>query len=483
MRPPPLTSLAAGVTVTTVLLLLSSDLGGVSTTLSALLPPLDDNPPVYEAALPSCNWSVASTRGVAWLPPAAYAPAIHLRNLSSGVGGAIAPSNSTLLRLTLAEPGDGCPPGPLDWLSQRAVVAALADRHVVWFGDSTSRYQYLNLVRFLHTGYWTGDLPNLEAHNQWSPHWEEYFAGACAFFEGHLACDATPPENAVNRRSEAYYYRHRGRRLRLTFVFYRGPRPNGLNNITFHPPAAVNAWCDSSAASGTAASSNHPLGGAALTPRAASSALSAAAEDIRMVGQAASSIPVAPLPVPPPLEHGDPCYPTPCTKGGCDGGATDKLLYFPSFETDRAAAFLKADTVILSNSMHSYVSKGGKDNREANWVVGQVERLVAALGRGNVVWRSNPMLRSGFSVMNDPPLLLERMRHAGAVIHDVTPLTYPLEADSTPLEKVREARSPYWNDGWHPSRFVYRGLNEALLAVLLPALPPTPTVPRRLWGE
>jgi len=68
-------------------------------------------------------------------------------------------------------------PFAIDYNNARA---CLRDKHIVFMGDSLTRYQYLNFIQWLRRGNWTTPVPRLEHPGDWiAPdfdHWNFFYA-------------------------------------------------------------------------------------------------------------------------------------------------------------------------------------------------------------------------------------------------------------------------------------------------------------------
>lgn len=121
----------------------------------------------------------------------------------------------------------------------------LKNKHIVFMGDSLTRYQYLSLVHYLETGSWFAltDKPLLENEKEWE-NWEMFYQGTNARLNGHEICgcyrhpygwiiDANPMEDR--------YYFDPVRKLRITFLLFFG------SFKTVHPsPQFLNVGCSTS---------------------------------------------------------------------------------------------------------------------------------------------------------------------------------------------------------------------------------------------
>ena len=82
---------------------------------------------------------------------------------------------------------------------------SLQHKRIVIIGDSVTRYQYMNLINFLHFNSWISERPWIEWEHEWIKHdgivngsdgrllgdWQEYFVGTSARFGGAEFCDCS----------------------------------------------------------------------------------------------------------------------------------------------------------------------------------------------------------------------------------------------------------------------------------------------------
>lgn len=148
---------------------------------------------IAEAAF--CNYThlVASPQGVTWAGPWSAKRPSHRECALDAFEG---------------ERGRG--------LAQRC----LERRHVVFIGDSLSRYQYLSLVHFLEYGTWEEpDAPgkSITYREGWGEDWNDFYRLSSEHLRGHEQCDCFRGRMPwVENR----YYRHGG--LSVTFVGWFG---------------------------------------------------------------------------------------------------------------------------------------------------------------------------------------------------------------------------------------------------------------------
>ena len=464
------------------ILLLELDVPLVDTLTHALAStsrPDTVNDEAFTAAVTACTRSTESPLGE-WVAPPLYA---GLGREAGGVADKL-PHNLTQRRLHLSRlpttANNTCPDGPLDWLSHAGVLDALQGKHILFLGDSVTRFQFLNLARFVHTGWWTGPLPNLEVTFDFGGGWDAFSSMHGELFGGAQACDCSPYwANGLPHRIESHYYRARG--VRLSFAFARGPGAN----ISMHEPTLVNAFCNNAslvphrpdvAAVGLIETKQYKR-----SPTAAAAAAAATAE-AAAGGWGVTGRQDAPVPPPAPLPPLDSCMPPPCYARGNCGTEGAQVVTYRSWQAPDLVKMLGATDVVFSNTFANYVVGAARENE----TVAVVGALVSALGKGHVVWKSHTPQRHvvgrrhgcrahGGAMQSE---VLERgLREGGALMFDAFRLLLPLCDDrdapgvdtvAIGQDDVHHGASLGWSDTMHHHPFVYRGMNEALLALWLP---------------
>lgn len=71
----------------------------------------------------------------------------------------------------------------------REARACLTGKHVLFIGDSLTRYQYLNLVNFLENGHRADHAPHLVEEFQWNDWVTFYTESGRERLNGHEICD------------------------------------------------------------------------------------------------------------------------------------------------------------------------------------------------------------------------------------------------------------------------------------------------------
>jgi hypothetical protein len=64
----------------------------------------------------------------------------------------------------------------------------LSNKRIIIIGDSITRYQYLNLISFLHLGSWYSSFPYLTREKDWKS-WKDFYAGTTNRFGCTAVCD------------------------------------------------------------------------------------------------------------------------------------------------------------------------------------------------------------------------------------------------------------------------------------------------------
>jgi hypothetical protein len=171
----------------------------------------------------------------------------------------------------------GCGGG--DWLEPGASAATcLAGRSLLFVGDSTMRFQYLNFLSFLHGGDMLVGEPPLEIDSPtWGPGWDDFFKGSalrvphicdCARCAGNQLFDPSArwrvgPGRGVETlcAMENRYYVHEpsGTRAAFSLMF-------GRNNIPWNGGEFLGLPCHEEAAAAAGARRRAPAAGAPPPP-------------------------------------------------------------------------------------------------------------------------------------------------------------------------------------------------------------------------
>ena len=96
----------------------------------------------------------------------------------------------------------------------------LSDVNIAFMGDSITRYQYLSLVHYAHTGSWPEERVNHDISNEKTFHsWNDFYNYSTSLFDTKLKCDCFHPENTFYEQIvENRYYRDTTKNLYLTFI-------------------------------------------------------------------------------------------------------------------------------------------------------------------------------------------------------------------------------------------------------------------------
>jgi hypothetical protein len=154
------------------------------------------------------------------------------------VGGGCSSSSSS----SSSSDGGYFSPGP-------AAAACLRGRHVVFIGDSTTRFSYLNFIHWLHSGSWDVGSPPLERDDgvSWGNNsWASFFEGTSARVPHICDCERCHSNQLFEEASrwdiggvrmlcamENRYYVHPTTGTRATFILQFGANPIGWNAPEF----------------------------------------------------------------------------------------------------------------------------------------------------------------------------------------------------------------------------------------------------------
>lgn len=81
--------------------------------------------------------------------------------------------------------------------THRKATRCLARKHLLFIGDSVSRYQYLSLVHFLETGLWKHPKHDVSYQGLWGK-WHDFYARTSALFRGNERCDCYRSDRLSN---------------------------------------------------------------------------------------------------------------------------------------------------------------------------------------------------------------------------------------------------------------------------------------------
>jgi hypothetical protein len=92
--------------------------------------------------------------------------------------------------------------------SPAAIKKKLANKNIVFVGDSVTRYQYLNLIQYLHSNSWLpGPKPSVELENEWGG-WKSYHRGSNLRFGCLAICDCYRDQTFHSPKSFSKENRH-----------------------------------------------------------------------------------------------------------------------------------------------------------------------------------------------------------------------------------------------------------------------------------
>lgn len=104
--------------------------------------------------------------------------------------------------------------------------------HLAWIGDSVTRYQFLSLIHFLHTGRWVmdADFPNIVDISTFNNVWVDFFEYSSYILgqeQGQHQCDCYRASGGADGKHifENRYYRDPARDNYLYFFTKMGSHP------------------------------------------------------------------------------------------------------------------------------------------------------------------------------------------------------------------------------------------------------------------
>jgi len=126
-------------------------------------------------------------------------------------------------------------------LSYNLLKTCLNNHHIVFIGDSLSRYQYLNLVYYFTYQTWYSSNPANEIEKQWGS-WKSFYEEGTKRHntkDSYEICDCYRNENTLDNLLENRYYINYQFNLRISYlqVFYT--RPFQAHNLDW-----LNYYCD-----------------------------------------------------------------------------------------------------------------------------------------------------------------------------------------------------------------------------------------------
>jgi len=298
-----------------------------------------------------------------------------------------------------------------------AVQSVLSGKHVVFVGDSLTRYQYINLVHWLRTGRWFADAPPFSEWEKDWPSWPAFYEGTNNRLRGWEICDCFRDEsNTWSSGSEHRYFNDPERAIRITYL-----QMFGLHNSPFNNLAWLNVDC-----------MNEKF----------SAALSVGS-DCSLRRNNISNV----------------CAQTGCLPGKCNAPAIASIL--PPFHTvsELISSILPVDMLIINSGFWS-IDKLDRDVTENN-LMPTLRRLKNLTG-ASVVWKTTTAISEGFQPRDNEAR--EAFQSEGWPIYD----SYGITASLTRMASESSAnKQAIYADRSHYRPWVYKGLNEALLSGML----------------
>jgi hypothetical protein len=310
--------------------------------------------------------------------------------------------------------------------------SCLAGQHILFVGDSVTRYQFLALAQAVETGLHLAWDPITEHDDKFGT-WANFFAATTERLGGHGVCDCYRPPNDAPQEAlgdgglrawavlGSRYYRNPGARLELTFLEALGGSPPAS---VWHEPRSFGVDCQKSEL-GIGA-----LGGAA----------GACAKELL------------------------------CKPGFCSS-PPDHVQ--PVWTAIRDMVARTQPAVIVLNSGLWGVQWSEAQGGNVELLMGALDWAVASGGVRTVVWKTTTAQMTGMGGSFDAaPLATQReelvvaaFRGRGWPVLQAANATGPLAAASALSEEVR---AQVFVDAVHFTRSVYRGLNELLVSMLCP---------------
>jgi hypothetical protein len=102
--------------------------------------------------------------------------------------------------------------------------AVLKNRRLVFIGDSLTRYQYVNLIHFLHRNSWVqSDFPSIENERQWTS-WKSFHLGSASRFGCQEICDCYR-DTTIGSYKENRHYHDITANISISMFLWFPPRP------------------------------------------------------------------------------------------------------------------------------------------------------------------------------------------------------------------------------------------------------------------
>lgn len=304
-------------------------------------------------------------------------------------------------------------------LTPRNVNACLRGRHIVFFGDSLTRYQYISLALFLEYGTWdhAGAAARPAEYVQGWGGYNGLSRGVAARLRGHEICDC----NRGARVFETRYYYHPGLQVRLTFAWRTGTLP-----MLWHHRGWIGERCQAAAL------------------ERARAALAGRGE-------------------PPPASAR--CPQRGCAPGACGADAHRGRSVAPRDDFAGAARLireLRPDAAVFNVGL--WTKRYGRAPALSRLVaMGEGVRRELGAAAPLLAWRTTTARQPG-ARWEAQPVIASTLAAAGWLVVDAGAATAKVR------ELARGGRvKQFYYDNTHFRRFVYRGINELLLASLCSA--------------
>ena len=295
----------------------------------------------------------------------------------------------------------------------------LRGQHLAFIGDSVTRYQYLNLAQYIETGNWTpfsGEGERLSEDEREWPSWNEWFTATTSRLGGNEICDCYRPPIAISRCAENRFYYNPVLDVRITFILYFAIE----YKTKHHRLNALNVSCNG------------------LRGREG-------------------------------VVSGRACAQTLCTPGECVGP-------FEEWYEERWPYNLLKDVLEqLGSSVQPidnlFLNQGFHLNpayMPAEIQVDLVDALVLAREKGwvgTLWWKMTTMSTNSYNIGHERKWVAASLEPRGVRVFDSYALTGGEDSPfSVALSVTDGVVGATWDDTMHFRPFVYRGLNEALLA-------------------
>lgn len=116
--------------------------------------------------------------------------------------------------------------------------AIFQNKRIMFIGDSLTRYQYLNLIRYLHSGRWSDPLAAKLCCENSSRDWDDFFARVSSYFGCHHICDCRRwPEKIGPGSQENHYYYDPDLNLTISSHLWFGVMPMLQSTYRYMPSA------------------------------------------------------------------------------------------------------------------------------------------------------------------------------------------------------------------------------------------------------